>query len=352
MVVLPEMFANLHQFVPLRPFDGVTEALNFDTADCHVEGACELYTTKATRDDKKLYKDIEKKLESQHASDLAFTATIQPSEHRAYGIDLSRASPFGPFTEIANRRAFTYVIATLNSSHSDYDFSLVLRPFDFERVSHLRSVMGVIDDALYTLRPRPPNALLATPSSMAGKNSINMSHTSSGNHTWGPKMWKAIDKEMDLASCELYKWDPQNDPFDGEEAAVWNHDYILYNRQRKRMCYLYVRGYSSLSHSPPEAWSAPRPRSKRSRPQSQSSFTMGDAGASKRAKYWFGDRVGDLEKRDDDVIPDPGDDEVDADEYLDVGSGGSWAPFDETSDYDHYDEDDEVELNLRKKISR
>ncbi|KAL2057305.1 hypothetical protein ABVK25_002358 [Lepraria finkii] len=53
------------KYLPLRDFDDVTNALNFDTADCHVIGGCDLYTTKAAGADKKLYKNIENSLETQ-----------------------------------------------------------------------------------------------------------------------------------------------------------------------------------------------------------------------------------------------------------------------------------------------
>ena len=56
--------ANAPQYLPLRDFDTVTNALNFSTPDCHVIGGCDVYTTKAAGGDKKLYKDIENSLES------------------------------------------------------------------------------------------------------------------------------------------------------------------------------------------------------------------------------------------------------------------------------------------------
>ena len=271
------------QFLPLREFDNVAGALNFDTPDCHVIGGCDLYTTKAAGSDKKLYKSIESSLESQHESLLRLSASLSlpHAEAAASALNLSRSSPFGPLTQISSRRTFAYLIATLNASHPDYDFSHLLRPSDFTCERSLKAVMNTIDTTLYGLRPRPVGAAVAGSTSSALP-------ASAGSPTWGPQCWRVINKEMSLRECSIYCYNPEEDPYDGEDGAIWSFNYFFFNKTRKRVCYLYFRGLSIVSHSPIVHVSTPK------RGLSARSWRSGGGGASKRARYWLGDR-GDAE---------------------------------------------------------
>lgn len=69
-----------------------------------------------------------------------------------------------------------------------------------------------------------------------------------------PRMWDTIDKEMDLLSCNIYAYSPDDvsdDPY-GEEGLIWSTNLFFFNKHKKRVCYLYLRGLSTLSHSPLE----------------------------------------------------------------------------------------------------
>ncbi|KAI9835490.1 MAG: hypothetical protein M1838_005286, partial [Thelocarpon superellum] len=312
------------EFLPLRDFDDVTSALNFDTADCHVIGGCDLYTTKAAGSDKKLYKSIEHSLESQYESLLRLSASLSPphASSAASSLNLSRSSPFGPLSQISSRRTFAYLIATLNASHPDYDFSHLLRPADFRRERSLKAVMSSLDTTLYNLRPKPSSAHLAVPATWSSGPSTAIAPASGRSQSWGPRMWTLIDKEMSLRECSIYCYAPEEDPYDGEEGAIWSFNYFFFNKDRKRVCYLYLRGLSIMSHSPTQQrLQTPQKSRVRTRSRSRSS------GASKRACYWLGDRAdgadvdGGLDEDDDDgVINGWGDDEVDVDgEVLDDG---------------------------------
>ncbi|KAF2087244.1 Maf1-domain-containing protein [Saccharata proteae CBS 121410] len=319
------------EYLPLRDFEDATSALNFDTPDCHVVGGCDLYTTKAAGSDKKLYKNIESSLESQHESVLKLSASLSPpqAESLAASLNLSRASPFGPLSQISSRRTFAYLIATLNASHPDYDFSHILRPTDFRRERSLRAVMNTIDTTLYNLRPRPVGTMLAVPSNWASGPVPPGARTPGGHQVWSPRMWRLIDNEMSLRDCAIYCYAPEEDPFDGEEGAIWSLNYFFFNKQRKRVCYLYLRGLSVMSHSPMRSSTVKRSASQRG--------SLGlSIGADKRMKYWLGDRADvrasgwDDEDNDDDLLAvDPGDDEVYADEEMFEDNPEDYADEDE-----------------------
>lgn len=276
------------QYLPLPDFDDVTNALSFDTADCHVLGGCDLYTTKASTGDKKLYRAIEQSLESQYASLLSFSAGLSSSEaaSAAGSLNLSRASPFGSFSSNQSRRTYIYLIATLNASHPDYDFSHLLRPSDFRREKSLKRVINTLDTTLYNLRPRPINnsALRADPHWSTSVSS-SVPPPSPGNEMWNPRMWRLIDKEMDLQNCSIYCYLPEEDPYDGEEGAIWSFNYFFFNKDRRRVCYIYLRGLSAISH---DAGQKTPIKTKRG---PEADWNLDEPSSSKRARYWLGDRA-------------------------------------------------------------
>ncbi|KAK9782411.1 putative AP complex mu/sigma subunit domain-containing protein [Seiridium cardinale] len=311
------------EFLPIRDFDTVTSALNFTTPDLRVNGGCDLYTTKAAGSDRKLYKSIDQSLESRHAALLKFGASLSPPqrEQMAASLNLSRSSPFGPLSDIQSRRTFAYLIATLNASHPDYDFSHVLRPSDFRRERNLRRAIAAFDNTLNNVRPLSllsPNvsssfrAYGSSPSNMAaaGGSAIN-------SPAWGPQMWAMIDKEMKLKDCVCFSYQPATDPFDGEEAAIWRMHYFFFNKSLKRVAYVYVRGVPAIMHSSP----ALKPNSVRRGSNSLVGSSLVSTGANKRAKYWLGDSVADR------VIESDGDDDEETEE-MEI-----WDP-DEDVDFD------------------
>ncbi|KAI1778671.1 repressor of RNA polymerase III transcription MAF1 [Hypoxylon cercidicola] len=337
------------KFLPLRDFDVITSALNFSTAECRVKGGCDLYTTKAAGSDKKLYKTIENSLESQHAALLKFGASLSPPQRKemAASLNLSRSSPFGRLSEISSRRTFAYLISTLNASHPDYDFSHVLRPTDFRREDNLRHVMANIDNTLNSVRPLsssllPPNAgsSYRSYSSSPGPNATGVGDVIS-SPAWGPQMWTMIDKEMTLTDCSVFSYQPLEDPFDGDESAIWRMHYFFFNKDKKRVAYLYIRGLPIVVTSPALA---PHRRGSNGLPKRYAPALPGSLGANKRAKFWLGDQLANRIETDDDdyddyddedCIPYNPDDDIEIDPLND--------PSTEEEESDEYEDSEESE---------
>ncbi|KAG8526750.1 uncharacterized protein KY384_008179 [Bacidia gigantensis] len=281
------------EYLPLKETDAVTSALNFDTSDSRVIGGCDVYTTKAAGSDKKLYKNIENSLESKYASLLSFSAGLPPDEAREAGeaLNLSRASPFGPLSQISSRRTFAYLIATLNASHPDYDFSQTLRPSDFRRERSIRKVMNIFDTTLYNLRPRHISV-----SAFPGRTSAIIPATPPGIEKWEPKMWDQINQAIELSECSVYTYAPEDDPLtDSEdEAALWSFNYFFFNKNKKRVCYLYLRGLSRVGTETPGGSKTPSSivtvRPKRPASGTWSLPDLEDT-SRKRARFWLGDRA-------------------------------------------------------------
>ncbi|KAI5280160.1 RNA polymerase III-inhibiting protein maf1 [Ascosphaera acerosa] len=75
----------------------------------------------------------------------------------------------------------------------------------------------------------------------------------SATPSWGPRMWKLIDEQMTLSECAIYRYSPEEDPYEGDEGeedgAIWSLRYFFFNKQRKRVCYIHLKGISVLSGS-------------------------------------------------------------------------------------------------------
>ena len=276
----------------------MTEALNFDTPDCRVVGGCDIYTTKAAGADKKLYKNIENSLESQYASLLSFSASLSTHQAKEVGasLNLSRASPFGPLSQISSRRTFAYLIATLNASHPDYDFSHLLRPSDFRREKSLKKVMNTLDTTLYNLRPSHGAPVDEEPPHWSTTPTPNIPATPNGSQKWNPRMWCLIDKQMSLSECGIYCYAPEEDPFSDseDEAAIWSFNYFFFNKTKKRVCYLYLRGLSMVGNETPGGAKTPTSvMSVRPKRPASGTWSLGEAEETgrKRAKFWLGDRA-------------------------------------------------------------
>jgi len=305
------------KFLPLPDFDVVASALNFDTPDIQVIGGCDLYTTKAAGSDKKLYRNIDKSLESQHESLVRMSSSFSPPDD---SLDLSRASPFGPLSQISSRRTFAYLIATLNASHPDYDFSHILRPSDFRMEQNLLTVMNTINSTLSHLSPSMSDQMPMT--------YMTSSSPTATNQLWGPQMWTYIDNEMELKDCSIYAYEPVEDLYEEEEGTIWSLNYFFFNKQLKRVAYLYVRGVPvlNLSHTSRGGLSKRR----------ASGY---DIGANKRARYWLGNRADDVSGGDSDGLNwDPEDDvdfegvTYDADGYCENYADEA---DDESDDFNH-----------------
>lgn len=117
--------------------------------------------------------------------------------------------PFGPINETASRRTFAYLIAILNASYPDHDFSS-LEPTDFIKVS-LKSMISKFENSLYSLGKQP--------------------------EAW---MWEVINSHMDISDCVIYQYSPAKSFMDDEPGHLWSLKWFLFNKKRKRVAYLYL----------------------------------------------------------------------------------------------------------------
>lgn len=217
--------------------------MKFETAELRIKGGIELFSTKSQSYDKKLYRTLDKHINSlQNDAILQYSVestedtsksfsppnTLYPefgSKEKSSGLTLEESklsippglasslnsSPFGPLDQAASRKAFGYLISVLNSSHPDHDFSS-LQPSDFRRETSIPGVLNSFNNLIFSVgMPLSPN------------------------------LWQSIDEHISLKECAVYSHVP-SDTFlnDLEPGTLWCYMWFFFNKRRKRVAYLHL----------------------------------------------------------------------------------------------------------------
>jgi len=209
------------KYLDVPSFLGINTLLdNIDTGDCILNGRLEAYSCKNAGSDKKLYKEIEHQFVELSKSP------------KATEVDLS-FSPFGPLTASASRKTFIYLIATLNASYYDYDFSNAT-PEQFRKEPNRHMIMNTINTTLAGVVP-------------------------DYNASVKDQLWSAIDLEVDLAKADIYCYvsDLTSDPLT-EDGVIWSFNYFFYNKALKRIIFFKCRSVSKSSLSSSQTVMTPR----------------------------------------------------------------------------------------------
>ncbi|CAG8608428.1 40988_t:CDS:2 [Gigaspora margarita] len=171
------------KFLDISPLDSINTSLVFENPECRVIGRIETYSF-----DKKLYKN----LEGRWNAEITQSQSVSPDQHNFHNI----ISPFGPMDQPSSRRTLFNLIATLNASYPDYDFSDV-KPDQFTKQPSVPMVCNYINNTLFNLG----RAYIV--------NDLNL--------------WQIVDDIIELDECNVYSFNPDadSDP-NAEDGAIIN----------------------------------------------------------------------------------------------------------------------------------
>lgn len=198
-------------------FEAINSLLTIETGDCKIIGRIESYSCKMAGDDKQMFKQF-----CQEGQPHVLEALSPP---QSSGISPNKLSQSlddgeGPLSDKCSRKTLFYLIATLNESfRPDYDFSRT-KGHDFSKEPSVNWVFNAVNSSL---------------SAAAGE---VYSHLQ-------PQLWEALDKEISLAECDIYSYNPDldSDPY-GEEGNMWSFNYFFYNKRLKRIVFFTCRSVS------------------------------------------------------------------------------------------------------------
>jgi hypothetical protein len=170
-----------------------------------LDGRVEAFSCKRAGEDKKLAKELEEQFKEEQKN--------SPSS-------MDASSPLGALAQPATRRLLVDLIATLNASFPDHDFSN-LRPEQFCREAGAQFAVRACARHLAELTSQER---FAAPGNSSAE--------------FLDELWAAVEEAIQLRSCEVYSYVPdgESDPF--SEGALWSFNYFFFNKKLKRIVYL------------------------------------------------------------------------------------------------------------------
>ncbi|CAJ0764782.1 24893_t:CDS:10 [Entrophospora sp. SA101] len=175
------------KFLDIASLEPINAALVFENPECRVVGRIETYSCKLAGVDKKLYKNLESQWNNNLSQQNA--QSVSPDAHSFDTI----ISPFGSMDQPSSRRTLFNLIATLNASYPDYDFSDV-KPDQFTKQPSVPMVCNYINNTLFNLgRAHIINDLM---------------------------LWQTVDDIIFLDECNIYSFNPDSDADPNSDDGV------------------------------------------------------------------------------------------------------------------------------------
>lgn len=246
----------------------------------HIQGTCDLFTTKPVGADRKLYKVLGKLYNSNEDDPIDMkvelndnttgvsdsTLTKQKRQNSSSSIHSNNSTKSldslnSQFIQLKNR-SFSYSYSRpisilsedkVKRSHSftspspepDIDRSQIESPFGPLSQSSSIKLFGYLIGALNATYPDhdfstvQPNhfTLLSSASDLVAK--VNSFLISSGKSTGLDWIWQTINTHIDLEQCMCFQFEPQQSFVDDLSGVIWCNMYFMFNKKKKRVAFLY-----------------------------------------------------------------------------------------------------------------
>lgn len=182
--------------------------------------------------------------------------------------------PFGPLKESTTRKTFAYLVAILNSTFPDHDFSnlqpstenfhRIPRAETFiKRVNNLLTSLGKKEDTLNwiwdtinsymdMIPPRAGGQPVHTPTTSHPSNQSRSRHGSSSLQALAGALASLLaDYGPEL--CQIYQFQPSDEAILQDLSypyqAMWSYYWFIYNKKKKRVCFVTLRAINKLHYS-------------------------------------------------------------------------------------------------------
>lgn len=270
--------------------DLVNQALSFNSTDMHIQGTCDLFTTKPVGSDRKLYKVLGKLYNSEEDGNSNETGLESRSNSNSNNDNNNNNNIQQVFKQ--NRQNSNISINSNNSNKSvdslnshfiqlkkrslSYSYTKPIISFNEEdkkmkrahsftspspepeivnsnfnspfgplNQSSSRKLFGYLIGALNATFPDhdfstvQPNHFTLLQSSNDLISKVNSILISAGKSTGLDWIWQTINTHIDLDQCICFQFDPQQSFID-DLNVIWCNMYFIYNKKKKRVAFLYL----------------------------------------------------------------------------------------------------------------
>lgn len=173
-------------------------------------------------------------------------------------------SPFGPLKNVSTRKTFAYLIAILNTTYPDHDFSN-LQPTteNFHRVESPETLMMQFNNIMVSLGKKEDllswiwdtvnvymDVFPSRSPNLSAQSSSRKNSFSNGAVAMSPK----TDYLMNMdPGCKIYEFRPSDqsilEDLNHPYQTLWSYYWFIYNKKKKRVCFLYLTGLNRLHYS-------------------------------------------------------------------------------------------------------
>lgn len=199
-------------------FEAICSTLFESNRDLKILGRLESYSTKLAGVQKKWYKSFTAKDGQKPAELLAVSRTSSSSSSCSNELSSDDGSNF---IDVISRKSLFRLIATLNASFPDYDFSYA-KSHEFTKEPAISRVMNLIDSNLTRALGTKYREIRST-------------------------LWTEINEVVPLNRCDVYSYTPDltSDPF-SDDGCLWSFNYFFLGRRIGRVVFFTCRVLNPL----------------------------------------------------------------------------------------------------------
>lgn len=177
-------------------------------------------------------------------------------------------SPFGPLKNVTTRKTFSYLIAILNTTYPDHDFSN-LQPSteNFHKLSSPEELIRRFNNLMVSLGKKEDllewvwdivNLYMDIIPKNSGTNGVPRSRHNSMNGGNAGLYTPLSPAESppnanSFDGCQIYEFQPTDqsilEDLNYPYQAMWSYYWFIYNKKKKRVTFLYLTGINKIHYS-------------------------------------------------------------------------------------------------------
>lgn len=180
-------------------------------------------------------------------------------------------SPFGPLKNITTRKTFAYLIAILNSTYPDHDFSN-LQPSteNFHKISSAEDLIHRFNNIMVSLGKKEDllnwiwdtvnvymdfiPSKLPTPNESRHNSFLHSTSASASKHgSISPDNNSPPTNPNFFENCQIYEFQPSDqsilEDLNFPYQTMWSYYWFIYNKKKKRVSFIYLTALNKPHYS-------------------------------------------------------------------------------------------------------